>query len=72
MNSRNRIHSCYSNQDQGLLMSLLVATSDATYSKPNERSKEKCRSEKLLAQRCTRKAVEKIPSLLCHWDVAVR
>lgn len=29
--------------------------------KPNERSKEKCRSEKLLAQRCTRKAVEKSP-----------
>lgn len=68
MNSRNRIHSCYGNQDQGLLVSLVVATSDAIYSK----AKEKCRRDKLLAQGCTRKAVEKIPTLLCHRDVAVR
>lgn len=68
MNSRNRIHSCYDNQDQGLLVSLLVVTSDAIYSK----AKEKCRWDKLLAQRCTRKTVEKFPTLLCHWDVALR
>lgn len=40
--------------------------------KPNERSKGKCRSEKPLAQRCTRKAGEDpqfAMSLECSWQI---
>lgn len=59
MSFRSCINSCYGKQDQGVSLSLFVAPVMLFTLKPNERSKQKHRSEELLAQRYTRKAAEK-------------
>lgn len=60
MSFMNYINSCYRKQDQSISLSFSVAPSDAVcLPKPNERNKQKHRSEGLFAQRYTRKAAEK-------------
>lgn len=69
-NSRNRTHSCYSNQDQGLLRPLLVATGGAIYSKTKWEKQREVQIWKSACPKVHHKGSGKTPSLPCHWSVA--